>query len=415
MSSASEIDLLKLLGLSKNRMIELVSPIVSDFHDDGNFCEIFARICLSNLIEPGDGVSGRLVETVGAIGALTSIAMAKEMESSNPLTDLSRASGLSEQDLLSAHDRWMPRFESLAFRTSLEMASRFNLRILTPSSEEWPVGFIDLANHTPLVLFVKGKTLKNLLPGVAIVGSRAVTPYGRWVAKEFSEGLSDEGYSIVSGGAFGVDAVAHQVALAQGGFTVALMAGGLDRLYPRGNEGLLQEVAASGAIVSEVPPGVVPTKWRFLQRNRLIAAISQATLVAEAGYRSGSINTANHAALLGRTVAAIPGSIASSSSAGCHRLIAEQKACLVSSVDEFIALLNANNPDISSDLPVDNSITSEQTRVLDAIGRRGADESTISKRSGISLTWVMAALGELETEQLVFRNGTKWMRVSHSL
>ena len=146
---------------------------------------------------------------------------------------------------------------------------------------------------------------------------------------ESSAGLVDRGFTIVSGAAYGIDGMAHRAALASGGTTVAFLAGGVDRFYPLGHEALLGRIAEQGAVVAELPCGSAPTKWRFLQRNRLIAAATEATIVLEAGMRSGSLNTAGHAAALGRPLGAVPGPVTSPASAGCHRLLREYDAVCV--------------------------------------------------------------------------------------
>ena len=179
------------------------------------------------------------------------------------------------------------------------------------------------------------------VPTIALVGARAATGYGEHVAMEASAGLVDRGFAIVSGGAYGIDGMAHRAALASDGTTIAFLAGGVDRFYPLGHESLLTRIAQTGAVVSELPCGAAPTKWRFLQRNRLIAAASQATVVLEAGIRSGSLNTAGHAAALGRPLGAVPGPVTSPASAGCHRLLREFDAMCVVDADQMAELATA--------------------------------------------------------------------------
>ena len=156
-------------------------------------------------------------------------------------------------------------------------------------------------------------------PGV--VGSRASTAYGEHVASDLSEGLCRRGVAVVSGAAFGIDGAAHRAALAADGCTVAVLAGGLDVPYPAGHSSLMYRIRAAGLLVSEYPPGIRPARHRFLARNRLVAALSGATVVVEAGLRSGAANTAAWARALGRVVCAVPGPVTSSASAGCHALI----------------------------------------------------------------------------------------------
>jgi DNA processing protein len=364
---------------------------------------------MSVMTEPGDSVAGQLVQKVGAVSTLTMLASKADVR--DYWREYATRAELEGNQIEQAMQRWIPRFELASLRRSLEAMSRFEMRCITPNDDEWPTGLEYLGPHAPLVLYAQGKNLNFLNQSIALVGSRAISPYGRWVSKEFAEQLVQSDYAVVSGGAFGVDAVAHQATLNCGGLTVAVMAGGLDRYYPAGNEPLLRTIAEQGAICSEVAPGVTPTKWRFLQRNRLIAAISQATVVIEAGYRSGSINTAKHAGEIGRLVAAVPGSIASASSAGCHRLIAESKATLVTSAAEVLKLLN---PGLDNS-PAPQSMTDEQLRVYDALGARGGDENAVAKRSGLSMAQVCVALAQLELEEYVVRHEQKWMKSGRNL
>jgi DNA processing protein len=156
---------------------------------------------------------------------------------------------------------------------------------------------------------------------------------------EAASGLVDRGFAVVSGAAYGIDGMAHRAALASHGQTIAFLAGGVDRFYPSGHDALLSKIVESGAVVSELPMGAAPTKWRrFLMRNRLVAAVSQATVVIEAGWRSGSLNTAGQARELGRPVGAVPGPVSSAASAGCHRLIRDYGATLVTCAEEMADL-----------------------------------------------------------------------------
>ena len=176
-----------------------------------------------------------------------------------------------------------------------------------------------------------------------------VTNYGEHVTIELVGGLVDRGFAIAAGGAYGIEGTAHRAALANGGKTIAVLAGGVDRFYPSGHETLLTRVVERGAVVSEVAPGTAPTKWRFLQRNRILAALGRTTVVVEAGWRSGSLNTAGHAAALGRPVGAFPGSVTSSASAGAHRLIRESGATLVTDAGDVAALVGAADEPVTAE------------------------------------------------------------------
>jgi len=223
-----------------------------------------------------------------------------------------------------------------AFREIDQTQSTF----LTPEDPRWP-NSVDSLPCPPIGLLVKGNAeiLKNR--SISIVGTRNPTSYGTRIAGDFAAGFVDREWDIVSGGAYGIDSAAHRGALVAEGRTIAVIASGIDLQYPAGNSRLFDEICENGAIISEVMPGVPAMPHRFLTRNRLIAALSQATLVVEAAFRSGSLRTARDAAELMRPVMAIPGPINSPTSEGCHRLIGERAAELVTSVPDAIELISA--------------------------------------------------------------------------
>lgn len=210
---------------------------------------------------------------------------------------------------------------------------------ITPEMEQWPKQLNELT-AIPIGLIVKGNTEVLKERGLAIVGTRNPTPYGVRIAGDFAAGFVDREWTIVSGGAYGIDSAAHKGALIAEGSTVAVLAAGIDVAYPAGNARLFAEICENGALVSEVLPGAHAIPSRFLTRNRIIAALSQATLVVEAAFRSGSLRTARDAAELMRPVMAIPGPISAPTSEGCHRLIGERSAELVTSVADAIELIS---------------------------------------------------------------------------
>lgn len=228
-------------------------------------------------------------------------------------------------------------FESALTFQSIEKAGS---HFLIPGDSHWPLRVEEL-ECPPIGLIVKGNIEILSNPSLAIVGTRNPTPYGVRIAGDFAAGFADREWDIVSGGAYGVDSAAHRGALVAEGRTIAVIASGIDVQYPSGNSRLFEEICENGAIVTEVAPGVPALPHRFLTRNRLIAALSQATLVVEAAFRSGSLRTARDAAELMRPVMAIPGPINSPSSEGCHRLIGERAAELVTSVADAIELISA--------------------------------------------------------------------------
>lgn len=368
--------------------------------DRAELAERYARARWSGIAEPGDADAGRLIAAVGASAAL------EVLRTDDPV----RTGADHGVDLADALERWHPRLRHLDTPLHLRQAARFGARLVVPGDAEWPAGLDDLGPHAPAALWVRGDPalLGRLDRSVAIVGARAATGYGEHVTIELASGLVDRGFAIVSGAAFGIDGAAHRAALASAGPTVAFLAGGVDRFYPSAHEGLLTRIVERGAVVSEVPLGTAPTKWRFLQRNRLIAAASRATVVVEAGWRSGSLNTAGHAAQLGRPLAAVPGPITSSASAGCHRLIREYDAVCVTTAAEIAELVDpTGDPTLTFGEP-----SAARTRILDALGRTGQDVSRLAATSGMSLDATRAELGMLELDGLAVLGPTGWRRAA---
>lgn len=248
---------------------------------------------------------------------------------------------------------------------------------------------------------------------VAIVGARAATAYGEHIAVELAAGMVSRDVTVVSGGAYGIDGAAHRAVLRAGGLTIALLAGGADRAYPAGHTGMLADIASTGAVVSEVPCGTAPTRWRFLQRNRLIAALSDATVVVEAGWRSGSLNTAGHAAALGRPLGAVPGPVTSAASAGCHRLLREYDAECITGVDDLADMIGACAGDAragrgsAAEAPAE----ADARRVRDALSSRSPRSlADLARRTGLSESDVSGRLGVLELEGRARRSAEGWMR-----
>ena len=214
-------------------------------------------------------------------------------------------------------------------------------RLLTPADDDWPEQLNDLA-APPIGLIIKGNISALHQSSLAIVGTRNPTSYGVRIAGDFAAGFADREWAIVSGGAYGIDSYAHKGALIAEGVTVAVIASGIDINYPAGNTRLFAEICETGAMVTEFMPGQRAFPHRFLTRNRLIASLSKATLVVEAAYRSGSLRTARDAAEMFRPVMAIPGPINSPTSEGCHRLIGERAAEIVTSVADAVEFVGAN-------------------------------------------------------------------------
>lgn len=218
---------------------------------------------------------------------------------------------------------------------------KYQARLITPIDDDWPKQVNDLA-APPIALILKGNISALLQQSLAIVGTRNPTSYGARIAGDFAAGFADREWAIVSGGAYGIDSYAHKGALIAEGVTVAVIASGIDINYPAGNTRLFAEICESGAMVTEFLPGQRALPHRFLTRNRLIASLSKATLVVEAAFRSGSLRTARDAAEIFRPVMAIPGPINSPTSEGCHRLIGERAAEIVTSVADAVEFVGVN-------------------------------------------------------------------------
>jgi len=375
--------------------------------DDTDAVGAYARAVWSVLTEPGDRVAGELILALGPADALDAMLYGSGVPAA------ARAAGLGAAELAAGRARWMPRRGGV--EASLEVARRAGVQLLTPEDADWPRRAEVLGPCAPICLWVRGdaRVLTDPAPAVALVGARASSAYGEHVASELAAESALSGISVYSGGAYGIDAAAHRATLTAGGTTVALMAGGLERVYPVGNQSLIDDIARRGAVVAEVPCGTVPTKFRFLARNRLIAALSDGTVVVEAGWRSGAINTANHAQDLGRPLGVVPGPITSASSMGCHRLLRESEAvCITGMADvrELLGVAGAAGPESLFDA---GPYTDQRTRILDAMSTRSARSTgDIARRGGFDPDEAAALLGMLELDGAVHRGAAGWSRVA---
>jgi DNA protecting protein DprA len=373
----------------------------------------FARAAWSGVVEPGDGTAGALIEVLGADTGFTALIEQWSIErvlGAVRDVDESAASALAPE-LTEGLARWKPRLRSAQIVRALEHAARVGARLIMPTDPERPAGLDDLGRHAPIVLWRRGSDTVLDAPdrAIAVVGARAATGYGEHVTMEASAGLVERGFAIVSGAAYGIDGMAHRAALATHGTTIAFLAGGVDRFYPAGHDALLTRIAQEGAVMSEMPCGSAPTKWRFLQRNRLIAAATEATIVVEAGRRSGSLNTAGHAAALGRPLGAVPGPVTSPTSAGCHRLIRDYDAVCVTTAQEMAELVDG----VSGGDPLARTgvePTGDQVRVLDALSSRSPRAiGDIAARSGLSVATVSAVLGAFDLDAVVEERERGWV------
>ncbi|MEE2568537.1 DNA-processing protein DprA [Pseudarthrobacter sp. J64] len=376
-------------------------------------------------MEPQDAAGLALIRLTGAVDALR---IASGDLAAGPTLERDIGEALSEAGgsgswpgLADALRRWRPRVPELAPDRDLATMARLGGRLIIPGDDLWPIQLADLGLHEPVCLWWRGteQPLPEADTSVALVGSRDSTSYGASVTGDLAYTLSQKGFTVISGGAYGIDAHAHRAALAGGSDnmpTIAVMAGGVDRFYPAGNEELLRAVANQGAVLAEVPPGSAPTRYRFLQRNRLIAALSAVVVVVEARWRSGALNTAHHAETLGRAVAAVPGSVHSANSAGCHRLLREGGAVCVTDAGEVAELASPIGTGLTGEKHVEaaehDGLTLEDLILLDALPLRST--SSIEKLcsvAGLGQEAVRAGLGRLGLLGLATSERGGWKRL----
>ncbi|WP_445445133.1 DNA-processing protein DprA [Clavibacter sp. km3a] len=397
---------------------------------DADVDELLARCTWSGIAEPGDRVAGAVLDVLGACAALTAVVDDLAADAVvGAMVDAGLELGSDGRDALvrevaAALERWRPRVVRAEATARLRAARAVGARVLVPGDPLWPSGVDDLGPHAPLVLWWTGaeSALPALARSVAVVGARAATGYGEHVTAELAAGLVERDVAVVSGGAYGVDGAAHRSAVGSAGRTVAFLAGGVDRLYPSGHTELFRRMRVDGAVLSELPCGASPTRWRFLLRNRLIAAVSAVTVVVEAGARSGSLNTANHAIALERPLGAVPGPVTSPSSSGCHRLLRESGAACITSADDVMELVpgwagiapaTAPEPSSRAADPSGGRTAGDPrvTRVLDALAvRRGRDTADVAARAGLGVAEASSVLGLLELEGAVARPDGGWVR-----
>lgn len=337
----------------------------------------------------------------------------------------------------------LSRYEWDVAQQDLEQILALGGRLITPEDREWPATELDhafgfaasgMSDHVrtyqddavpPHALWVRGGDLRSLTAqAVALVGTRAVSQYGREVTAMIVDNLVPHQWTIISGGALGVDTVAHTTALRAGGSTVVVAACGLDRSYPAHNRALFEEIVSrSGAIVTEYPPGTPPQRHRFLTRNRLVAGLTGATVLVEAGWRSGARNTAAWARHMNRPVGAVPGPATSASSTGCHDAIREGEAVLVTSPEHVLALYRGiGDVDEDGQLELDwaknpiQSLSRNELRVYDAVppagAPGGADTAAIAAEAALTLPLTMHLLLALEKKGVVTRTGSTWARTA---
>jgi DNA processing protein len=379
-----------------------------------------ARAALTYLAEPGDPALGALLEVCDPAEVLAAI-KAGTLPGAGPGYDDSPA---RRRALEAALSRWRLRLPWLPDDGQVEAARRDGIRLVCPADPEWPGGLDELGPARPYALWLRGHADLRLacLRSVSMVGARAATGYGAHMAGEIAADLGERGWVIVSGGAYGIDAAAHRGALVTGAVTIAVLACGVDYAYPAGHAGLFAEIAAHGLVISEWPPGRHPARLRFLVRNRTIAALACGTVIVEAGERSGALNTARHAAQLGKPLMAVPGPVTSAQSAGCHRIIREWGATCVTRADDIIEMLSplivsgpltdahpprGPGPAAAPSAPARDELDPDSARVLDALPARGA-AGTSTIEAGVDLDTVLRCLGLLAGSGFIERCDRGW-------
>lgn len=392
-----------------------------------------ARTEILRITDPEDTATYTLIRLVGPVLAadyltgrqeLTPRRLAQHLEQAGA-HDVSAAPALTAA-IGERTQRWKSRRAGITAQQDMALARASGSWLCIPEDADWPRALNDLAEKTPVGLWGRGdrQLLAQLTTekSYAVVGSRDVSSYGNSATSHLAGELANQGYTVVSGGAFGVDATAHRAALATSPSllpTVALMAGGLDRLYPKLNERLLHEIIERGLLLSEVPLGQNPTRYRFLQRNRLIAALTGASIVVEARWRSGALNTAHHALELGRPVYAVPGPIFSPTSEGCHRLIRDGLAQLVTGARQILedrtTELGAEPASLfsapSAHQQLLDSLTETQRRVWDVLPlHTPVIVEDLSNDLSLPARTVMVALTQLNRLQLAEQEGLGWRK-----
>jgi DNA processing protein len=304
-------------------------------------------------------------------------------------------------------------------RRVLESAHEVAATFVIPSDPGWPETLDELAQVSvgghggvPVGLWVRGDIGLLRAPTVAVVGSRAATSYGMDVAAELSAGLGEAGVTVVSGAAYGIDAAAHRGALAVGGGTVAVLAGGVDVAYPRGHAGLLRRICEQGALASEVAPGRTVTRRAFLARNRVVAALTTGVVVVEAGARSGARNTVSWAEDLSRVVCGVPGPITSSLSVGPHELVRAGHVLVTSAADvlEVTSTMGANLVEMAPKprRPQD-ALSAQEQVVIEAFPATAAcSVAAIVSGTGLTVGDVLGILARLENAGFVAGAGEEW-------
>ncbi|MGA4669876.1 DNA-processing protein DprA [Propionibacteriaceae bacterium Y1923] len=351
-----------------------------------------ARACLTGVVDPADPRLVGLLRKEGAPAVWEAL----------------RAAG--------GKTPWQRRAEAFDLDRSLSLVRHADLRFLVPGDPGWPTSWQVLdgdVSHrgmggSPVGIWVTGPAdpARLIDRSITVVGSRAATRYGTHVAGGLGADLAELGWTVLSGGAYGIDASAHRGALTVDGATVAVLAGGLDQWYPRGNSSLLEQVAANHLVISEVAPGGRPTKKGFLARNRLLAAGGRVTVLVEAAHRSGALNTVGWAHEMVRTVMAVPGPVTSALSQGPNDLVRNQQATLVCTAAQVVhdLVIEPDQPRPPAQPRLLDGLDHDELAVREALPCRGSlPAPMVAGHTGMTVPEVLGALAALELQGLVKR------------
>ncbi|WP_406730972.1 DNA-processing protein DprA [Streptomyces sp. NBC_01794] len=363
--------------------------------------ERMARAALTRVIEPGDEHGGRWLRELGAGELMARLTSPEHREPALTGASARRLAGYRIRATGVEPDR------------DLAAVAAVGGRFVCPGDREWPTQLDDLGDARPIGLWVRGRSdlRKWALRSVAVVGARACTPYGAHMAACLGAGLAERGWVVVSGAAFGIDGSAHRGALAAGGATVAVLACGVDVVYPRGHAELIGRIAEQGLVIGELAPGDHPTPSRFILRNRVIAALTRGTVVVEAEYRSGSLATARSAQKLGRFTMGVPGPATSGLSAGVHALLRGEGVLVTDAAEvaELVGDIGDLAPDRRGPVLPRDLLDPLSARVLEALPARGAVAGAqVARGAGTTADEALGRLYELHSLGFVERHGDSW-------
>lgn len=371
-----------------------------------------ARIALGHMVEPGSKDLGDTVAEVGVVEALRRL-IAGTIPGRVCAAAAARARGIDPYHLA---------------RLAELRADRLGTRILTPEDPQWPGQLADLIRisndassdpvqretYPPHCVWARGpwNLAEACERSVAVVGARASTPYGNHIAGELAYSLAERGWTVVSGGAFGIDAEAHRAALAAGGTTIAVLACGIDRPYPASHTSLFERIGEEGLLLSEWPPGADPHRRRFLVRNRVIAAVTRGTVVVEANRRSGARFTLGRARLLDRQCLVVPGPVTSAMSVGCHDELRTEGTTLVTNAAQIIEAVGQIGVDLApvperGETSARDALTPLQAQVLDGVRpRKVRNPEEIAAAAGVSARDARRTLPTLEEQGFIVAHGS---------